>query len=165
MTDRLLMRLEDRILIAHRNLEGCNVTFVSQVNKSRTPSSRIGESSIVVSQTYKASTKSQELSIRVTADVLSKASMKIGDFVDVLYDKDSDRWMLSRMVGGLKITGKEDAPTGLVRYTLKEGHARLTEERDSLPKRKFSLDDAMETNDGEIIFKLLNEGDEDGKES
>lgn len=147
------------------DMEGYVMGFVSQLSKSRTPSSRIGESSIVVSQSYKASTKAQELSIRVTADLLHKAAMKIGDFVDVLYDKDSDSWMLSKMAGGLKITGKDDAPTGLVRYTLKEGHARFTQEKEHLPVRRFSLDDEIKVNDGEIIFKLLKEGGEDDKES
>lgn len=139
--------------------------FVSQVSKSRKPSSRIGDSSIVVSQSYKASTKAQELSIRVTADLLHKASMKIGDFVDVLYDKELDLWMLSKMVGGLKITGKSDAPTGLVRYTLKEGHVRFTEDREHLPIRRFSIDDEVKINDGEIVFKLLADGDSDAEEN
>ncbi|MCP5756471.1 hypothetical protein NL335_25780, partial [Klebsiella pneumoniae] len=66
------------------------MAFVSQVDKSRAASSRIGDSSIVVTQSYKASTKAQELSIRLTSLVLSKGGMKIGDYVDVLYDKDSD---------------------------------------------------------------------------
>lgn len=139
--------------------------FVSQLSKSRTPSSRIGDSSIVVSQSYKASTKAQELSIRVTSELLHKASMKIGDFVDVLYDTDSDRWMLSRMAGGLKITGKENAPTGLVRYTLKEGHARFTDDKEHLPIRRCSIDDEVDVSDGEIVFKLLTDGDDNGKES
>ncbi|MFU8265915.1 hypothetical protein ACNAS9_25965, partial [Klebsiella pneumoniae] len=78
------------------------MAFVSQVDKSRAASSRIGDSSIVVTQSYKASTKAQELSIRLTSLVLSKGGMKIGDHVDVLYDKDSDRWMLRKMDGGLK---------------------------------------------------------------
>ncbi|MDI4770082.1 hypothetical protein MJM22_22735, partial [Salmonella enterica subsp. enterica serovar Cerro] len=80
------------------------MAFVSQVDKSRAASSRIGDSSIVVTQSYKASTKAQELSIRLKSLVLSKGGMKIGDYVDVLYDKDSDRWMLRKMDGGLKIT-------------------------------------------------------------
>ena len=105
------------------------MAFVSQVDKSRAASSRIGDSSIVVTQSYKASTKAQELSIRLTSLVLSKGGMKIGDHVDVLYDKDSDRWMLRKMDGGLKITGKDDAPTGLIRYTLKDTHARFTERK------------------------------------
>lgn len=79
------------------------MAFVSQVDKSRAASSRIGDSSIVVTQSYKASTKAQELSIRLKSLVLSKGGMKIGDYVDVLYDKDSDRWMLRKMDGGLKL--------------------------------------------------------------
>lgn len=139
--------------------------FVSQVSKSRAPSSRIGESSIVASQSYKASTNAQELSIRITSGLLQKAAMKVGDFVDVLYDKDTDSWMLAKMPGGLKITGKDDAPTGLIRYTLKEGHARFTEDKALLPVRRSSVEDEIKVSDGEIIFKLTNDGDSDDKES
>lgn len=31
---------------------------------------------------------------------------------------------------GFLITGKEGAPTGLVRYTLKDGHVKLVNEKD-----------------------------------
>jgi len=91
--------------------------------------------------------------------------MKVGDFVDVLYDKDSDSWMLAKMSGGLKITGKDDAPTGLIRYTLKEGHARFTEDKALLPVRRSSVEDEIKVSDGEIIFKLTKDGDSDDKES
>ena len=57
------------------------------------------------------------------------------------------------MDGGLKITGKDDAPTGLIRYTLKDTHARFTEER-APPIRKSSIEDSLEIEDGQIIFKL-----------
>lgn len=139
--------------------------FVSQVSKSRAPSSRIGESSIVASQSYKTSTNAQELSIRITSGLLQKAAMKVGDFVDVLYDKDSDSWMIAKMPGGLKITGKDDAPTGLIRYTLKEGHARFTEDKALLPERRSSVEGEIKVSDGEIIFKLTKDGDSDDKES
>lgn len=141
------------------------MSFVSQVSKSRAPTSRIGDSSIVVSQSYKNSTNSQELSIRITADLLKKATLKIGDFVDVLYDKESDSWMIAQMSGGLKITGKEDAPTGLVRYTLKDGHARFTDEKDHLPIKKASCEDLIKVGEGEIIFKLLSEDGSNDHES
>ncbi|WP_433712774.1 hypothetical protein [Escherichia marmotae] len=128
--------------------------FVSQVEASRATSSRIGDSSVVVTQSFKPSTKAQELSIRITSLILSKAGIKIGDCVDVLHDRDSDRWMIRRMDGGLKITGKDGAPTGLVRYTLKEGHARFTEDKEHLPIRKSSIEDSLEIAEGQIIFKL-----------
>lgn len=128
--------------------------FVSQVEASRATSSRIGDSSVVVTQSFKPSTKAQELSIRITSLILSKAGIKIGDCVDVLHDRDSDRWMIRCMDGGLKITGKDGAPTGLVRYTLKEGHARFTEDKEHLPIRKSSIEDSLEIAEGQIIFKL-----------
>lgn len=130
------------------------MAFVSQVDKSRTSSSRIGDSSIVVTQSYKPSTKAQELSIRVTHDILLKAGMKNGDFADVLYDEDSDRWMIRRMDGGIKITGKDGAPTGLIRYTLKSSHAKFTDDREHLPVKKTSIDDSLDIGDGQIVFKL-----------
>lgn len=130
------------------------MAFVSQVGKSRSSSSRIGDSSIVATQSYKPSTNAQELSIRITHDILSKAFMKNGDLADVLYDEDSDRWMIKRMDSGIKITGKDGAPTGLIRYTLKSSHAKFTDEKEHLPVKKTSIDDSLEIGDGQIIFKL-----------
>ena len=130
------------------------MAFVSQVSKSRSTASRIGDSSIVVTQSFKASTNAQELSIRLTASLLSKAGMKNGDLVDVLHDPDEDVWMIALMDGGLKITGKNDAPTGLIRYTLKDGHARFTEDKEHLPIKKSSVEDSIDASYGKIIFKL-----------
>jgi hypothetical protein len=107
-----------------------------------------------VTQSFKASTNAQELSIRLTAVLLDKAGMKVGEFVDVLYDSEQDLWMIVRMNAGLKITGKEDAPTGLIRYTLKGGHARFTDDKEHLPIRKASVEDSIEVADGQIIFKV-----------
>jgi len=114
----------------------------------------MGDSSLVVTQSFKESTKSQELSIRVSSVVLSRAGMAVGDFVDVLYDNESNRWMIKKIDSGLKITGKENAPTGLIRYTLKIGHARFTDDREHLPIKKVSIEDSIDVEDGQIIFKL-----------
>lgn len=130
------------------------MAFVSQIEASRRSSSRIGDSSIVVTQSFKESTNAQELSVRVTSSLLGKAGLKIGDSVDVLHDPDEELWMISVMPGGLKITGKEGAPTGLIRYTLKDGHARFTDEKEHLPIRKSSIDESLKVSMGQIIFKL-----------
>jgi len=130
------------------------MAFVSQIGQSRSAASRIGDSSIVVTQSFKASTNAQELSIRLTATLLGRAGMKVGDSVDVLHDPEHEMWMVMRMSAGLKITGKEDAPTGLIRYTLKGGHARFTDEKDHLPIKKASVEDSIEVEDGQIIFKV-----------
>lgn len=130
------------------------MAFVSQLSQSRSSASRIGDSSIAVTQSFKASTNAQELSIRLTSVLLEKAGMMIGDSVDVLYDSENDLWMVMKINSGLKITGKEGAPTGLVRYTLKGGHARFTDEKDHLPIRKCSLEDSIKVGDGQIIFKV-----------
>nr|CRY95941.1 hypothetical protein [uncultured prokaryote] len=130
------------------------MSFVSQVSKSRASSSRIGDSEIVITQSYKPSADSQELSIRATTATLKKAGINIGDTVDILYDIDNDKWMIKKTDGALKITGKENAPTGLIRYTLKEGHARFTEDKAILPVRKYSIDDFLDITDEQIIFKV-----------
>jgi hypothetical protein len=130
------------------------MSFVSQISQSRSASSRIGDSSIVVTQSFKPSTSAQELSIRITAALLGRAGMKVGDLVDVLHDPERDLWMVMKMDSGLKVTGKDDAPTGLIRYTLKGGHARFTDEKDHLPIRKSSVEDSIEVGDGQIIFKV-----------
>jgi len=130
------------------------MSFVSQVDTSKARSGRMGDSSIVVTQSFKESTKSQELSIRIASVVLSRAGMKVGDCVDVLHDGDTDRWMIKKMDSGLKITGKDNAPTGLIRYTLKIGHARFTDDREHLPIKKVSVEDSIYVEECQIIFKL-----------
>jgi len=130
------------------------MSFVSQVDTSKARSGRMGDSSIVVTQSFKESTKSQELSVRIASVVLSRAGMKVGDCVDVLHDGDTDRWMIKKMDSGLKITGKDNAPTGLIRYTLKIGHARFTDDREHLPIKKVSVEDSIDVEECQIIFKL-----------
>ncbi|MFS6804478.1 hypothetical protein WKE96_16715 [Edwardsiella tarda] len=133
--------------------------FVSQLSASRAASSRIGNASIVATQSFKPSTNAQEFSIRVTSLTMSKAGIGCGDSVDVLYSDDDDLWMIKKMERGLKISGKPDAPTGLIRYTLKEGHVRFTDKKDLLPVRRSSVEDSIQVSDGQIIFKLKSEED------
>ena len=89
----------------------------------------------------RCSTKNQDLN-RQTRD-LTRLAKSMG------YEYD-----LENLVYGEKITGKDDAPTGLIRYTLKDTHARFTEEKEHLPIRKSSIEDSLEIEDGQIIFKL-----------
>jgi len=78
-----------------------------------------------------------------------------GAKVDVLYDAESDLWMIAKSDDdGFTITGKEGAVTGLIRYTLKKGHARFTEEELNLPIKKESDEDSIDYKDGAVIFKL-----------
>lgn len=130
------------------------MAFISQVSKSRSSSSRIGDTSVIVTQSFKPSTNAQELSIRVTTSLLAKSGMKNGDSVDVLHDPEEGLWMIALMDNGLKITGKDDAPTGLIRYTLKDGHARFTDDKEHLPIRKPSVEESIEASPGKVIFKL-----------
>jgi hypothetical protein len=133
------------------------MAFESQVKKSKTASRRGSNSVVVVSQSYKPSTKSEELSIRVDVSLLGTIDLKIGDRVDVLFDRDSSLWMVKDSKSdteGFKISGKLDGPTGLIRYTLKDGHARLTNERADLPVKREIDDDSLTVESDAIIFSL-----------
>jgi len=68
------------------------MAFKSQLTASKASSRRGTSASIVVSQTYKPSTKTQEFSIRVSSDVLKRIGVTVGAGakVDVLYDAESD---------------------------------------------------------------------------
>ena len=131
------------------------MAFESQIEKSRVAGRRGSSSSVVVSQNYKPSTKSEEISFRVSSSFLAKFDAKIGDKVDVLYDPESNAWRLELSSDGFTITGKDGAPTGLVRYTLKDGHARLTEERADLPKRVESDEESLDFDLGCVTFRLV----------
>ncbi|MEZ9594464.1 hypothetical protein AB4298_07460 [Shewanella sp. 10N.261.52.F9] len=130
------------------------MAFESQLKKSRVAGRRGSSAIIVVSQSYKPSTKSEELSIRVDVKLLSKVGLSIGSKVDVLFDGDSNLWMVKKSNDGFTISGKVDGPTGLIRYTLKEGHSRLTAERANLPV-KMDVDEAcLVIENDSIIFAL-----------
>ena len=130
--------------------------FKSQLKASKASSRRGSSASIVVSQTHKLSTGTQELSIRISPEVLNSMGVEVGTNaqVDVLYDAENDLWMIKRCDNGFTITGKEGAATGLIRYTLIKGHAKFTEEQSDLPIKRESDEDCIVYEDGAVIFKL-----------
>lgn len=130
------------------------MSFKSQVRESKVSSRRGSTSLLVVSQSFKPSTKSEEFSVRVASDLLKKINLEIGERADVLYDSESDRWMVKSNKDGFTITGKEGSPTGLIRYTLKPGHDRLTKERAELPVKFECDEDSLEVGSDHVIFKL-----------
>jgi hypothetical protein len=132
------------------------VAFKSQLKESKVSSRRGSSALVVVSQSYKPSTKSEELSFRLPSSVLSKIDLNIGDRADVLFDEETKVWMIIKEKNGFSISGKKGGPTGLIRYTLKEGHARLTNERSDLPVKKESDDSTVTYNKDSIVFRLEN---------
>ncbi|EEO8387486.1 hypothetical protein G6C71_004598 [Salmonella enterica] len=133
------------------------MAFKSQLKTSKASSRRGSSASIVVSQTHKPSTGTQELSIRISSEVLARIGLDVGTNrkVDVLYDNDNDLWMI-KVCGddGFTITGKEGAATGLIRYTLKKGHARFTDEQAALPIKRESDEESITYEEDAVIFKL-----------
>jgi hypothetical protein len=136
------------------------MAFTSQLERSKRSGRRKSGAEVVVSQTYKPSTKSEELSIRVATNILESAGMEIGSKVDVLYDDDASRWMVKKVGSdGYAISGKKGGPTGLIRYTLKPGHHKLTEERADLPVKINGDMNSVTINSNEkyFIFSLSND--------
>jgi hypothetical protein len=136
------------------------MAFTSQLERSKRSGRRKSGAEVVVSQTYKPSTKSEELSIRVATNLLESAGMEIGSKVDVLYDDDASIWMVKKVGSdGYAISGKKGGPTGLIRYTLKPGHHKLTEERADLPVKINGDMSSVAINDNEkyFIFSLSND--------
>ncbi|EGR0487640.1 MULTISPECIES: hypothetical protein [Vibrio] len=129
--------------------------FESQSEKSKVSSRRGSKAGIVVSQTYKPSTDSEEMSFRVDASLLNGFGAKIGDRVDVLHDRESGLWMIAMSDSGFLITGKEGAPTGLVRYTLKDGHVKLVNEKRSLPAKREVDETTVKFTENGVIFGLV----------
>lgn len=132
------------------------MAFKSQAKQSRMITRRGSKAAIVVSQSYKPSTNSEELSLRLSADAISKMGLDMGERVDVLYDDENDMWMIQKSDNhGFMITGKSGAPTGLIRYTLKDGHARLTSNKEELPVRRESDDSSIKFDGSSVIFSLV----------
>lgn len=130
------------------------MSFKSQVKRTKASSRRGSSSQIVVSQNFKPSTKSEELSVRVSSDLLLEIGLSSGDKADVLYDEEQSLWMIRADSDGFTISGKEGAPTGLIRYTLKPGHVRLTDERSELPVKIECDDESLIVREDHVIFKL-----------
>jgi len=133
--------------------------FTSQYERSKKTSKRTS-ADVIVTQNMKSSTNSEEMSFRISRDVLNEAGIAIGDKVDVLRDNQSNRWMIQKTEQeGFSISGKSDAPTGLVRYTIKEGHYRLTTKKEDLPYRQTFNKKSIQTDKGKnyIILSELSE--------
>lgn len=133
------------------------MAFQSQLQESKLSSRRGSNASIFISQSFKKSNQSEELSIRLSSQTISNLEMKMGDRVDVLYDSDSDMWMItSAGSNGFAISGKDGAPTGLIRYTLKANHARLTDKKADLPIKRECDEKSLCFDGKTVIFSLIN---------
>lgn len=83
----------------------------------------------------------------------------IGDKADVLRDDKNDLDDKKNEKEGFTISGKSGGPTGLIRYTLKNGHYKLTEIKTELPfKLEFSSEFIVTNkNDKTIVFGSNND--------
>lgn len=134
------------------------MAFKSQLKQSKQSTRRGSKASIVVSQSFKPSTKSEEFSLRLSSSLISKMGLTMDSRVDVLFDEEANLWMIqSSNQDGFSIAGKEGAPTGLVRYTLKDGHARITTERDSLPVKLECDESSLQIESGTVVFALIDD--------
>ncbi|PHM28137.1 hypothetical protein [Xenorhabdus innexi] len=133
------------------------MAFESQHKNTRVSSRRGSEADIVVSQTYKKSSETQEFSVRISSVVMDIIGVGMGGKVDILHDSDTDRWMIKVVNdSGFTVTGKEGAVTGLVRYTLKKGHFRFTDDDNALPIKKECDDESLDySTNGCVVFKLV----------
>lgn len=129
------------------------MAFTSQYEKTKKTSRRT-KSDVIVTQSFKKSTKSEEMSFRISREILNDAGIGIGEKVDILRDNKSNRWMIQCVNSdGFSISGKADAPTGLIRYTIKEGHYKLTNRIEDLPYKQDFNGNSIETNsEGKYII-------------
>ncbi len=132
------------------------MAFESQLKQSKISTRRGSKSSIVMSQSYKQSTKSEELSIRIAAKLMNDSGIVINSKVDILFDKDNNLWMIKKCKSneGFTVSGKDGAPTALIRYTLKDGHVKLTNERADLPVKIECDESSIKHSEQGVIFKL-----------
>lgn len=130
------------------------MAFESQSAQSKYSQRRSACGDIVATQSIKLSSNSMELSFRLSSSTLAKAGLNINDRVDVLFDKDTNRWMIKEDQKGFLITGKNGAPTALIRYTLKDNHARITMDDKDLPCKRACKADSLITLEKSIIFSL-----------
>ncbi len=130
------------------------MSFTSQLMQSKRTARRGSKSEIIMTHSYKKSSSSEEMSIRISSQLLDKCGLKHDDKVDVLNDIENNKWMITKVSEGFNISGKSDAPTGLIRYTLKDGHVKFEMDIEKLPIRKECDESSLEINENNIIFKL-----------
>lgn len=128
--------------------------FKSQFKQSKRTSRRGSNSEIIMTHSHKKSSGSEEMSIRISSQLMERCGLNHDDKVDVLNDTESGAWMISKVDDGFNIGGKKDAPTGLIRYTLKEGHEKFEMNIEKLPIRKECDESSLEINENNITFKL-----------
>ncbi|MDO6583225.1 hypothetical protein Q4491_17930 [Photobacterium sp. 2_MG-2023] len=137
------------------------MAFESQLKESKASTRRGSKASVTMTHSYKQSTKSEEMSIRVSTPLMDKANIKHGDKVDILHDPNSRRWMIRVNEGdGFNVGGKPESPTGLIRYTLKGGHAKLSTDIAKMPIKRECIEESLEISDKQIIFSLDNNSEE-----
>lgn len=138
------------------------MAFISQLKESKISTRRGSKASIVMTQSYKPSTSSEEMSIRISSDLMKRASMEINSKVDVLYDKDSNQWMIKKCeIDGFNVSGKDNAPTALIRYTLKDGHIKLTKNKSELPTKTECEESSISISDDGVVFTLTKNNERD----
>lgn len=129
--------------------------FVSQLKESKVSTRRGSKASIIMTQSHKPSTNSDEMSIRISSDLMKRSGIEINSKVDILHDPEENKWMIKKCESdGFNVGGKVDAPTALIRYTLKGGHIKITEHRSELPMKKECEESSISIVDNGVIFTL-----------
>lgn len=94
---------------------------------------RVLGSCFQISQTLKKS-GAEEIVHRGAERYFKLADIMPDDKVNVLYDPKYKVWILEKTdkSGGYKVNGKSDSPTLFVRYTLKDGMARISDKKETV---------------------------------
>ncbi|MDO6501182.1 hypothetical protein [Photobacterium sanguinicancri] len=138
------------------------MAFVSQLKESKTSTRRGSKASIVMTQSYKPSTNSEEMSVRISSNLMKRAGIEVNSKVDMLHDQDNNKWMIKKCdIDGFNVSGKDSAPTALIRYTLKDGHVKLTKNRSELPTKKECEESSISISDEGVVFTLADNNERD----
>ncbi|MDO6501274.1 hypothetical protein, partial [Photobacterium sanguinicancri] len=70
----------------------------------------------MMTQSYKPSTISDEMSVRISRKLMKRAGIEVNSKVDMLHDQDNYKWMIKTCdIDGFNVSGKDSAPTALIR--------------------------------------------------
>lgn len=136
------------------------MAFIS-LSKIAAKTGRISQSQHVTATQIKRGTGAIEMGFRLSRGAMDETGISIGDRVDVLFDADTNQWMIKKIEeGGFGVSGQKNKNGGYstcaIRLTWRLGFPRFSDDDDANIKL-LSKDSLTQLRKGEIVFQLSDE--------
>ena len=129
--------------------------FISQSLTAKKNDRRTSGASITFSQRYKKRIQTGYISFRIKESVMETAGFDYGDRLEVFYNPDDKAWKLKKTERGSTISGHQASRKGSITYTMKDGHADLSNGEEYELIKATCDEHSIEFGLNEITFSLL----------